>query len=99
MGVAITRQAEEGHNAGEPGGLCAEYHAEGQPLDLCALEPGPEGQDEAHRLLAAGGQSVAPRSGDGDPVQGHSTGEHRRRTAGEESRVLQARSVRQPVPH
>lgn len=99
MGVASAGKAEEGHNAGEQGGLCAEHNAEGQPLHLCALEPGPEGQDATNRLLETGGQGLATGSGHGDPVQGDSTGEHGWGEVGEEPRVLKARAVRESVPY
>lgn len=55
MGVAIVGQAPEGHHARVPGRLCAEHYRQ-EAGHVCALQPGSERQDAAHRLSPASRQ-------------------------------------------
>ena len=47
------------------------------------LKPRPEGKDASDRLSPPGRQGLAPRSRDGDSVQGDPAGEHGQRETGE----------------
>lgn len=99
MGISIAGQIAKGHHTGVQRGFCAEYHQEGQSLDMRAVESGSEGQDATHRLPETGGQGVATRPSHGDPVQGNPAREHGRGTVGEEPRMYKARVVRESLSY
>lgn len=61
MGVAIVGQTPEGHHARVPGRLRAEHYRQ-EAGHVRALQPGPEGQDAAHRLSPTSRQGQCAHS-------------------------------------
>ncbi len=98
MGIQAAGQAAQGHSAGVPGGLCPQRDGQEAPV-LCAIQPGPEGQDPPDRLFAAGRQSLASGPGDGHPLQRHPSGKYRRGAPCQVSTLHQPSTLCPATPH